>query len=146
MEIRPIKTEDDYRTALHEVERLMDAAPGSEEEARLEGLGTLVEAYEARHYPIPPPDPIAALEYYMEARGVTRKDLEELIGSRGRVTEILNRRRTLTLPMIRKLNIRLGIPADALVPAYPLAAQRLSQGKTEPTPTARDRTAGKAAG
>jgi HTH-type transcriptional regulator/antitoxin HigA len=91
MEIRPIKTDEDYREALREIEQLMDAAPGSEEESKFDVLATLVEAYEARHYPIPPPDPIAALEYYMEMRGLTRRDLEASIGSRGRVTEILNR-------------------------------------------------------
>lgn len=119
MEVRPIKTEEDYRAALAEIERLWDAAPGTTEEDRLDVLTTLVEAYEARRHPILPPDPIEALLYHMESRGMNRRDLEEYIGSRGRVTEVLNRQRPLTLGMIRRLHARLGLPANVLIQPYP---------------------------
>jgi HTH-type transcriptional regulator/antitoxin HigA len=119
MEIRPIRTEEDYRAALAEIERLWDAVPGTAAEDRLEVLATLVEAYEAQHYPIPPPDPIEALHYFMESRGLTRRGLEEVIGSRGRVAEVLNRKRPLTLEMIRRLT-RLGLPAEVLIQPYPV--------------------------
>ena len=121
MDVQPIRTDEDYREALRQIEQLMDAAPDSEEEARLDVLATLVQAYEAKHYPVLPPDPIAALEYYMQTRGLTRKDLEASIGKRGRVTEVLNRRRALTLSMIRKLSANLGIPAQTLIAPYSLA-------------------------
>ena len=103
MDIKPIYTENDYRATLAEIERLMDAAPGSPEEERLDVLATLAAAYEEQHYPIPHPSPIAAIEYYLESRGLTRKALEPFIGSPNRVSEILNRRRRLTLEMIRRL-------------------------------------------
>jgi len=115
MTIKPIKTERDYRRALREIERLMDARRNTPEGDRLDVLATLVEAWEARHYPIDAPDPVAAIEFAMEQRGLSRRDLEPLIGSRARVAEILNRRRALTLPMIRRLHQRLGIPADVLI-------------------------------
>ena len=129
MEIRPIKTETDYDEALAEVETLMDAAPGSPEEARLEVLVTLIEAYESKVHPIDPPDPISALQYHTESRGITRKDLEASIGSRGRVSEILNRQRPLTLAMIQKLVANLDISADVLIGKYsckPSADQHLT--------------------
>lgn len=121
MVIKPIRTEADYEKTLHEVEDLMDAQPGTEEADRLDVLVTLVEAYEARHYPILPPDPIAVIEYYLDQRGLTRRALEPYLGSRARVSEILNRRRALTLPMIRRLQSGLGIPPDLLVQPYKLA-------------------------
>ncbi len=118
MQIRPIRSDADYRTALAQAERLWDAKPGSPEGDQVEVLSTLIEAYEAEHYPIPAPDPIAAVEFMMEQKGLTRRDLEPAIGSRGRVSEILNRRRPLTLPMVRALTALLHIPAEVLVQSY----------------------------
>jgi HTH-type transcriptional regulator/antitoxin HigA len=93
MQIRPVKTKADHRAALKEIERLMDAKPGTPAGDRLEILITLVDHYESQHEPIEPPDPIDALLYHMESRGLTRRDLEPFLGSRARVAEILNRRR-----------------------------------------------------
>jgi HTH-type transcriptional regulator / antitoxin HigA len=118
--IKPIKTEADYDQALAEIDKIFDAKPDTPEGDLLEVLTTLVEVYEAQHYPILPPDPIDALLYYMESRNLTRRDLESSIGSRARVAEILNRRRALTIEMIRRLNQNFGIPADVLIRAYPL--------------------------
>lgn len=118
MQIRPIKTKADHRAALKEIERLMDAKPGTPTGDRLEILTTLVERYESLHEPIEPPNPVDALLYYMESRGLTRKDLEPYLGSRARVAEVLNRRRPLTIDMIRKLHRGLGISADVLIRPY----------------------------
>jgi len=118
MEIRPIKTEADYEAALAEIEKLFEAEPGTLEGDRLEILTTLVEAYEEAHYPIPFPDPIEAIHYYMESRGLGRRDLEPYLGSRARVSEILNRKRPLSLEMIRRLNKELDIPAEILIEPY----------------------------
>jgi len=121
MDIKPIKTEADYEAALKEIESLYDTEPGTSEGDQLEVLATLVEAYEDEHYDIPAPDPVEAILYYMESRGLTRADLEPYIGSRARVSEILNRKRPLTLAMIQRLN-RLGIPAETLIQPYEVAA------------------------
>src|SRR5216683_2214365 len=118
MQIRPIRSDADYRTALAQVERLWDADPGSPEGDHVEVLSTLIEAYEAEHYPIPAPDPIAAIEFMMEQKGLTRRDLEPAIGSRGRVSEVLTRKRPLTLPMVRQLSVLLDIPTEVLVQQY----------------------------
>ena len=118
MEIRPIKTKADHRATLREVERLWDAGPGTRKGDRVEVLVTLIEAYEAKHFAIPAPDPIAAIEFMMEQKGLSRGDLEPAIGSRGRVSEVLSRKRPLTLPMVRKLSALLQIPADVLVQRY----------------------------
>jgi HTH-type transcriptional regulator/antitoxin HigA len=118
MDIRPIRTEADYRAALKEVESLWDAEPGTLEGDQVEVLSTLIETYEERHHPIPPPDPIAAILFMMEQKGLTRRDLEPAIGSRSRVSEILNRRRPLTLPMVRALSALLNIQTDVLVQPY----------------------------
>lgn len=118
MRIRPIKTEADYRMALAEIQSLMDAAPGSPAGDRLEVLTTLVEHYEAVHEPIEPPDPIEALMYHMESRGLKRRDLEPYLGSRARVAEVLNRKRPLSVEMIRKLHAGLGISAEVLIRPY----------------------------
>lgn len=118
MEIRPIKTEADYEAALAEIERLFEAELGTADGDRLEVLTTLVEAYEEEHYPIPLPDPIEAIKYYMESRSLSRRDLEPYLGSRARVSEILNRKRPLSLQMIRKLHNGLGIPAEVLIKPY----------------------------
>lgn len=126
MEIRPIKTEEDYKAALREVSALFDNEPvsGSAEGDRFEVLITLLEAYEARHYPIDLPDPVDAIKFRMEQAGLTPKDLVPFIGRLNRVYEILNRKRPLTLNMIWKLHRNLGIPAESLIqpPKLPLAA------------------------
>lgn len=116
--VRPIRSAADHRAALAEIERLMRARKGTPDGDRLDVLATLVEAWEARHVPIASPDPIAAILFMMEQKGLTRHDLEPAIGSRARVAEILNRRRALTLPMIRALSRLLDLPADILVQAY----------------------------
>ncbi|HYE68132.1 MAG TPA: transcriptional regulator [Anaerovoracaceae bacterium] len=115
MEIKPIRTEADYEAALAEVERLWGAEPGTPDGDRFEVLFTLVEAYEEKQYPILPPDPIEAIKYYMDSRGLDRRDLEQYIGPSGRVSEVLSRKRPLTLAMIRKLNAGLGIPVEVLI-------------------------------
>lgn len=117
MEIRPIKTEDDYKAALREVSAFFDnePVPGSAEGDRFEVLLTLVEAYESKHYPIDLPDPVEAIKFRMEQAGLTPKDLVPFIGRLNRVYEILNRKRPLTLNMIWKLNQKLGIPAESLI-------------------------------
>ena len=120
MEIQPIKKEKDYQATLREIESLFKAAPETSESDRLDVLTTLVEAYEDRHFRIPLPDPIEAIIYHMESRGLTRRDLETYIGNGSRVSEILNRKRALTLDMIRKLHSGLGIPAEVLIQPYSL--------------------------
>ena len=115
MEIRPIKNEDDYKATLSEVERLFEAAPDTADGDRLDVLTTLLEVYEKNHYSIPSPDPVEAIKYWMESRGITRQELAPLMGSRARVSEIFNHRRGLTLTMIRNLHDKLGIPAEALI-------------------------------
>jgi HTH-type transcriptional regulator/antitoxin HigA len=110
----------DYETVLEEIGVLWNAEPGTPEADRLDVLVLLVEAYEAEHYPIPAPDPIEMLLHVMDARGLTRRDLEPYVGSRACVSEILNRRRPLSLEMIRRLQAGLGIPAAVLVQPYQL--------------------------
>lgn len=122
MELKPIRNKRDYQTALKAIDALWDAKDGTREADRLEVLSLLVERYEAEQWPIADPDPIDFLEYVMESRGLTRKDLETYIGSRARVAEVLNRIRPLTLEMIRRLSEGLSIPADVLVQRYELAA------------------------
>ena len=121
MDIRPIRTEADYQAALAEIERLFGAVPNTPESDRLDVLTTLVQAYEEQHYYMPAPDPVEAIKYYMESRGLSGSDLEPYIGSRTRVTDVLNRKRSLTLDMIRRLNTGLGIPADVLIQPYAVA-------------------------
>lgn len=118
MHIRPIRSKADYRWALKEIEGLMEAKPGTPDGDRLDVLVTLVDRYESENEPIDPPDPIDALLYHMESRGLSRRDLEPYIGSRARVAEILNRRRALTIEMIRKLHAGLGISAGVLIRPY----------------------------
>ncbi len=115
MDIKPIKTDADYRAALKEIESLMLAAPNTPEGEKLDVLVTLVEAYEAKHYPLDLPDPVEAIKFEMEQKGLTVKDLEPMIGKSNRVYEILNHKRSLTLKMIWKLNQQLGIPAESLI-------------------------------
>ncbi len=120
--VQPIRTKEDYRAALQEIERLFDVPQGTPEFDRLEILVTLVEAYENIHEPILPPDPIEAILYYLESRGLTTQHLESAIGDRDRVTAILDRQVPLTLEIIRQLHQQLGIPARTLIQPYPLAA------------------------
>ena len=120
MDIKPIKTEADYDEVLKEIEALFGAEPGTLAGDKLEVLVTLVEAYEEKHYEIPPPDPIDAIEYHMERLGLSRRDLEPYLGSRARISEILNRKRPLSLRMIRKLEAGLDIPATILIQEYEL--------------------------
>ena len=115
MHIRPIKTEQDYEAALAEIEALWSAPEDSPEGDRLDVLLTLVEAYEARHHPIDPPDPVEAILFRLEQAGLERKDLEPYIGSSGRVSEVLNHKRPLSLNMIRKLWKGLNIPLESLI-------------------------------
>jgi HTH-type transcriptional regulator / antitoxin HigA len=118
MEIKPIKTETDYQAAMKEIERLFTAIPDTPEGDRLGMLTTLVAAYEEQHYRIPLLDPIEAILYHMESRGITRRDLEPFIGSRARVSEVLNRKRPLTIAMIRNLSKGLRISAEVLIQPY----------------------------
>ena len=113
--IKPIRTEADYRATLREIETLMDAELDSPEGERLDVLTTLVEAWESRHYPMELPDPVEAIKFEMERRDLTVKDLEPMIGKSNRVYEILNHKRPLTLKMIWKLHEELGIPAESLI-------------------------------
>jgi HTH-type transcriptional regulator/antitoxin HigA len=116
MDIKPIHSEVDYQAALKEIENLMESMPGTPEGDRLDILVTLVEAYEAKNFPIPEPDdPVEVLEYYMESRGLDRSELIPYLGSKERVSEVLNRKRGLSLEMIRRLHAGLGIPADLIM-------------------------------
>jgi len=117
MNIRPIHTEADYKAALKAISVLMDSDPdsGSPEGDRLDILATLVQAYEAKHFPVTAPDPVEAIKFRMDQSGLSVKDLEPIIGKSNRVYEILNRKRPLTLAMIRRLHHSLGIPADVLI-------------------------------
>lgn len=116
--VRPLRTADDHHAALMEIASLMSAEADTPEGDRLDVLVSLVEAREARHVPLEAPDPIAAIVFMMEQKGLSRRDLEPAIGSRARVAEILNRRRALTLPMIRALSPLLDLPAEVLVAGY----------------------------
>lgn len=120
MELKLIRTKKDYRAALAEVDRLWDAPAKSLAADQLDVLALLIEQYEREHFPIADPDPIDFLRHVMEARGLTRKDMEPYIGPRGRVSDILNRIRPLTLEMIRKLAEGLELPAEVLIRPYPL--------------------------
>jgi HTH-type transcriptional regulator/antitoxin HigA len=111
-EVKPIRTKRDYEAALKEVERLWGAKSGTRDGDRLDVLATLIDAYEAEHYPMDPPDPIEAIKFRMEQQGLTRRDLEEIIGTRTRIAEVLNRKRGLSVGMIRRLHERLGISAE----------------------------------
>ena len=115
MDLHTIKTEKDYQNTLGIIDNLLDALSGSEELEHLELLSILVEDYENKYHKIDAPDPIAAIQQRAEHLGLTRKDLEKSIGSRSRVSEVLNKKRSLTLSMIRKLNKNLNIPADILI-------------------------------
>jgi HTH-type transcriptional regulator/antitoxin HigA len=115
MDIKPIRTRADYRAALKEIEKLMGAKANSSEGEKLDVLVTLVEAYERKHFPLDLPDPVEAIKFEMDQRGLTVKDLEDVIGRPNRVYEVLSYRRSLTLPMIQRLHSKLGIPAESLI-------------------------------
>jgi HTH-type transcriptional regulator/antitoxin HigA len=127
-ELKPIHTEADHNKALAEVERLWGAKLGTPDGDRLDILVTLIEAYEDKNYPMDPPDPIEAIKYRMEQQGLTRKDLEPLIGTRTRVAEVLNGKRNLSIAMIRNLHEKLGISAEILI-RPPRKSQRRSRKK-----------------
>lgn len=113
--LRPIRDEADHEAAMAEVERLWGAPSGTPEGDRLDILATLIDAYESQHHPMDPPDPVEAIKFRMEQQGLTRKDLERILGGRGRVAEVLNRRRGLSITMIRRLHEELGISAEVLI-------------------------------
>ncbi len=115
MNIKPIKNDDDYRLALREIEELMGAELDTPSGEKLDVMATLIEAYEAKHFPLDLPDPITAIKFEMERKSLTVKDLEPMIGRSNRVYEILNGKRSLTLSMIWKLHEHLGIPAESLI-------------------------------
>ena len=118
MNIKPIKTQEDYNTTLSQIESLMDAKPNTPQMDELEVLTTLVEAYEQQHYKIDAPDPIEAIKFRMEQEGLKQKDLISIIGSKSRVSEILNKKRKLTIEMIRNLHKQLHIPIESLFLDY----------------------------
>jgi HTH-type transcriptional regulator / antitoxin HigA len=115
MDIRPIRTKRDYERALRRIETLMDADPGTDEGDELEVLATLVDVYEEKHFPVGAADPVEAILFRMDQQGLERKDLQPFIGSRHRVSEVINRKRGLSLDMIRRLHAGLGIPLEVLV-------------------------------
>ncbi|HZP20439.1 MAG TPA: helix-turn-helix domain-containing protein [Bauldia sp.] len=114
-EVRPIRTNADYERALAMVEALWGAKAGTPEGDRLDVLATLIDAYESEHHPMDPPDAVEAIKFRMEQQGLTRRDLEDVIGTRTRIAEVLNRKRGLSIGMIRRLNQRLGISAEVLI-------------------------------
>jgi HTH-type transcriptional regulator/antitoxin HigA len=133
--VRPIQNDNDYEAALVEVDALMEAQPGTLEGARLDVLATLIEAYERRHWAIDAPDPVDAILVRMEQKKLRQRDLEPMIGSRGRVSEVLARKRSLTLPMIRRLAKGLDLRADVLVKEVPIVRRgRQSDRKRPSTP------------
>jgi HTH-type transcriptional regulator/antitoxin HigA len=115
IEIKPIRSEADYEAALAEVEGLWGARLVTPEGDRLDVLATLIDAYESQHHPIDPPDPIEAIKFRMEQQGLSRRDLEGILGTRTRIAEVLNRRRGLSINMIRRLHDKLGISAEVLI-------------------------------
>ena len=113
--LKPIRTKADYEAALAAIERLWGARAGTPQGDRLDILATLVDAYENEHYPMDPPDAIEAIKFRMEQQGLNRKDLADILGSRTRVAEVLNRRRGLSINMIRRLHEKLGISVEVLI-------------------------------
>src|SRR5271166_5079410 len=114
-ELKPIRTKADYQKALSDVERLWGAKSGTPKGDRLDVLATLIDVYEAEHYPLDPPDPVEAIKFRMEQQNLSRRDLEQIIGTRTRVAEVLNRKRSLSIGMIRRLHEHLGISAEVLI-------------------------------
>jgi HTH-type transcriptional regulator/antitoxin HigA len=130
MPIHPIRNERDHDAALARIARLMSKSVNAAEGAELDALVTLVDAYEAKHFPMDVPDPISVIEFYLDQNGLSRKDLEPMIGSRARVSEVMSGKRNLTLAMIRRLSASWGISADLLI----------QQSKTRRRPTNVPRT------
>ena len=118
MKLKPIKTKKDYQRALERLELIFDAKKGSEEGDELEILGILIDQYESEHFPIDLPDPIEAIKFRMEQLGYTQTDLARVVGLKSRASEILSRKRKLSLDMIRQLHDKLNIPTDVLIQAY----------------------------
>jgi HTH-type transcriptional regulator / antitoxin HigA len=118
MSIKPIKTKKDYKAALQRLEMIFDANPGSAQGDELEILGILIDNYEKTHYPIDYPDPIEAIKFRMEQLGYTQNDLAKIVGLKSRASEILNKKRKLTLEMVRQLHTRLNIPTNVLIQNY----------------------------
>jgi len=118
MDISPIRNEKDYKKALERLEVIFDAKQGTKEGDELEILAILIDNYESENFPIEMPDPISAINFRMEQMGLKQKDLVEMIGFKSRVSEIMNRKRKLTLDMIRKLNTQLRIPTEVLIQDY----------------------------
>jgi HTH-type transcriptional regulator/antitoxin HigA len=129
MRIQPVRTEADHDAAVARITQLMGAEPGTGASDELEVLITLVDAYEAQHYPMDTPDPVTIIKFQMEQQGLTRRDLEPMIGSRARVSEVLTGKRALTLPMIRRLHAGLGIPVDLLVGLSPAPTRSARHSK-----------------
>jgi len=122
MEIHPIHTDADHKAALAEIERIFDAAPGTPEADKLDILATLVERYEEQRWPVPEGDPVEIIRFMMEQRGEGQAGLARLFGSASRASEIINRKRALTMEMVRRLHREWGIPAELLIGSYELAA------------------------
>lgn len=118
MEIKPIKTESDYNQALERLDQIFDAMPGTPEGDELEVLGILIDQYENEHFPIGMPDPIEAIKFRMEQLGYNQSDLANVVGLKSRASEILNKKRKLSLEMIRKLHAEMRIPTEVLIQAY----------------------------
>ena len=132
MRIQPVRTEAEYDAAVTRLTQLMDAEPGTAAGDELDILATLVDAYETKHFPIDTPDPVTIIKFQMEQQGLTRKELEPMIGSRARVSEVLTGKRALTLPMIRRLHAGLYIPVDLLIGESPAAFRRARTNKRKP--------------
>jgi HTH-type transcriptional regulator/antitoxin HigA len=141
MDIKPIRTASDYEAALKEVDRLIDAKPQTPEGDKLDVLVTLIEVYEAKHFPIPEPDdPVEVLQYYLDTRGISRSDLIPFLGSKERVSEVFSGKRRLSLAMIRRLHEGLDIPAELLIASGTPKAAHKSKGQQY---TANSSTAGR---
>ncbi len=132
MDVRPIHTEKEYKVALSRIEALMEAAPGSPEADELEVLSTLVDVYEKEHFPIEAPDPIEAIKLRMDQMGYDTSDLQKILGTgRGRISEILNKRRSLSLKMIRRVSDGMKIPASVLIKDYKLSPKSSTHKKKQ---------------
>lgn len=132
MRIQPIRTEEEHDKAVVRITQLMGAEPGTAAADELDVLATLVDAYETKHFPMATPDPVTIIKFQMEQQGLTRKDLEPMIGSRARVSEVLTGKRSLTLPMIRRLHAGLYIPVDLLIGSSPTAFRAARTRKRKP--------------
>ena len=132
MQIRPIRTEQDHKAAVARIEKLMSAIPDTPEGDELDVLATLVDAYEAKHHVIDVPDPVSAIQFRMEQQQLTRKDLEPMIGSRARVSEVLTGKRPLTLEMVRRVKGGLGISADLLIMPTPALNKKRPSSRVQP--------------